>query len=359
MDVSWDGLAADARFSGFDAGVFTYFLTQYLWQEDDTPEVAIAQVSRSLKQENLAQRPLLDSQADRDFQQAPLYFVQPKTVNAPPAEAVILQVNGDRGKAWLGGIAPGNLQAFGKGALLSALDNGTDAGEVELLSRNGLTADIKLSDSAKVGSLLIEKARVIPSDFTLNLGLDPSLGSETAQVKQLFSNISRLKPINFQGGNTPYPGEIHYIFTRFTEQYRQSFAQQGIESLPPVDSFGLVSQSFDEIIPDSFGEANEGLTEAINQRLPPKIKALIAARLIKLSLNAQSAQLNVEAILQREDQSSQLIGQVFTVRGHSSPNATQPSQNPVLPQQIPFQFKVINREKNRALSQHFGDRFDW
>ena len=345
LDVSWNGLAADAHFSGFDAGVFTYFLTQYLWQQDVNPEVAIAQVSRSLKQENFAQLPLLDVQAERDFQQQPLYFIKPNNVNSPPAEAAILEVNGDRGKAWLGGIAPENLQTFGKGALLNTVDSGTDAGEVELLSRNGLTAEIKLSDSATVGSLLIEKARVIPRDFTLNLGLDPSLGQEAAQAKQLLSNIPRLKPINFQGGNVPYPGEIHHIFTRFTEQYRQSFAQQGIEPLPSVDSFGLVSQSFDEIIPDSFGEANESLIEAINLRLTPKIKALIAARLIKLSLNAQSARLTVEVILQQEDQSSQLIGQAFTVRGRSHPNATQPSQNPVLPQQTPFQFKVINREK--------------
>ena len=120
-----------------------------------------------------------------DFQQQPLYFIKPNNVNSPPAEAAILEVNGDRGKAWLGGIAPENLQTFGKGALLNTVDSGTDAGEVELLSRNGLTAEIKLSDSATVGSLLIEKARVIPRDFTLNLGLDPSLGQEAAQAKQL------------------------------------------------------------------------------------------------------------------------------------------------------------------------------
>ena len=345
LDVSWDGLAADAHFSGFDAGVFTYFLTQYLWQEAVTPEAAIAQVSRSLQQENFAQLPLLEVQAERDFQQKPLYFVQPKNVSVPPAEAVILEVKGDRGKAWLGGIAPGNLPAFGKGALLSVLDSGGKAGEIQLLSRHGLTAEIKLSGSAKAGSLLQEKARVIPGDFTLNLGLDPSLDQKTAQAQQLFSHIPRLKSIHFQGGNVPYPGEIHYIFTRFTEQYRQSFAQQGIQSLPPVDSLGLVSQSFDEIIPDSFGAANESLTEAINLRLPSKIKALMAARLIKLSLNVQSTRLKVEAILQREDQSNQLIGKAFTVRGGSHSNTTQLDRSPVLPLQTPFQFKVINREK--------------
>ena len=344
LDVSWNGLAADARFSGFDAGVFTYFLTQYLWQQEVSFETAIAQVTRSLKQENFAQKPKLETQAERDFQQEPLYFVQPKNVNAPPAEAAILQVNGDRGKAWLGGITPGNLQAFGRGALLSTFDRGTDT-EVELLARNGLTADIKLSGSAKAGNLLQEKARVIPSDFTLNIGLDPSLGSETAQAQQLLSNIPHLTSINFQGGNVPYPGEIHYIFTRFTEQYRQSFAQQGIKSLPTVDSFGLISQSFDEIIPDSFGKANESLSEAINQRLNPKIKALIAARLIKLSLNAQSTRLNVEAILQREDHSAQLIGQAFTVRGRRTSHLTQPEQSGVLSRNQPFQFKVINQEK--------------
>ena len=40
--------AADVRWNGFDAGAFTYPLTQYLLQETGTPEGAIAYATRKI-----------------------------------------------------------------------------------------------------------------------------------------------------------------------------------------------------------------------------------------------------------------------------------------------------------------------
>ena len=98
----------------------------------------------------------------------------------PPAEAVILGVEGDRAQVWLGGIHPQNITAFGKGAVLNIIDSqGKPQGEVELESRNGLEAKGKLQGSAKPGSLLQEKMRVIAHDISLTIGLDPSLGKDT------------------------------------------------------------------------------------------------------------------------------------------------------------------------------------
>lgn len=51
--------AADVTFNQFDAGAFTYFLTQYLWQATGTVEGTIATVSRGLQTSGIpAQLPL-------------------------------------------------------------------------------------------------------------------------------------------------------------------------------------------------------------------------------------------------------------------------------------------------------------
>ncbi len=248
-----------------------------------------------------------------------------------------------KGELQLGGIAPGSLTAFDRGSIFTPVGTSGGGAEVRLLSRRGLLAEVQLSRSLTPGTLLQETARVIPRDFKLRLGLDPSLGNEANSARQALSSLPRVEPVAFQGGNAPYSREIQYIFSRLTPQYRQSFQQQEVKNLPPTDSLGLLSQSLDEILPDSFGDAGETVAAAIT-RLAPKLTALVAARLLKLTLNTRSSRLSVEASLQLENQASQLIAQAFTVRGSHSPSQPTARLARQLPINVPFQFRVVNRE---------------
>ena len=133
-DASWQGSSADAEFSGFSAGIFTYFLTQYLWQEATSPTAAIIQVTRSLKQEQFTQEPLVDSQANKNFESLPPYFTSPSSLNSPPAEAVTTNINGSRGSIWLGGTIPSSLAAFNQGASFVAIDDPTKK-EIKVLQK--------------------------------------------------------------------------------------------------------------------------------------------------------------------------------------------------------------------------------
>lgn len=341
LDVAFDGLAADGTFSGFDAGVFTYFMTQYLWQQTASAEGMIAQVNRSLQAAHFAQEPLVDAKVGSGFERQPAYFVSDvDAAQVPPAEAVIRVVSGNRATIWLGGIDHSSMVAFDQDATLTPV--GTDSPmQVRILSRSGLYAEVELPASLQPGTLLQESSRVIPGDLKLRIGLDLSLDNETPRAQALLQRLRRMEPVPAEAGNTPYAGEVQYILSRMTEAYRAAFLGSGVSAVPGTNSIGLFSQSLDEIIPGSFAHPEEPIEEAI-ARLQPKLTALVAARLVKLTLNANSSRLNVEAIMRVEGQAEDLIGEAFTVRGGATARAGEHSLHQ-LSSGDRFQFQITNR----------------
>ena len=248
-----DQLAADAPFNDFFAGAFSYLMTQYLWQQTgDTRFVTtIPSIARStMRMSFTSQEPLFETAPGQQHDRQPMYFVEQPT---PPAEAVILNVQGNTAKLWLGGLDPQSLAAFGPGAVLSVVDEtGEEKGLVELVSRDGLQGQGKLRDTSPAqGALLQERVRGIPSDLSLRIGLDPSLGSDTAAANQGLRSQKRIQPVSLNDNSLQ--AEVQYIFGRMTAETRQRFQQDGIRELPEKDSLGLFSPAL-EIVPDSFGQ---------------------------------------------------------------------------------------------------------
>ncbi|HBB35741.1 MAG TPA: caspase [Cyanobacteria bacterium UBA8803] len=317
-----DQLAADTPFDGFHAGAFTYSLTQYLWQATGNEAVrsVVANVARSTTRiSSTRQVPEFEFKPDSGNEQKPIYFLK-KTV--PPAEAVVLKIDGQSVEFWLGGIEPQSFAAFNKDAVFLLLDEqGQNLGLVRLESRdrtNGLIGrgrlvEAKQPNLLKPGLLLQERARAIPGDLTLRIGLDESLGEAGSRASiQVMPRIPRLEPKAL--GET----EVHYILGRMTEARYRELQQRQVNEIPPVGSLGLYAPGLD-LIPGSFGATDEKVTDAIN-RLKAKFRSLLAARLVKLTLNADSSQMKVFAKMRIVDSTGKpldLVAQEFTVRGES------------------------------------------
>ncbi len=339
-------LAADAPFSDFDAGVFTYVLTQYLWQQTsgETISNTIPNIARSTTRlSSQRQEPDYEVEPNTNNDKQALYFINPAL---PPADAVIEQVTGQQVQIWLGGIDPQNMTAFEKGASFTAVgSDNTEIGEIQLESRQGLIGTGKIVQGAsaiKPGTSLQERVRSLPSDFSLIIGLDPTLGQESAAAKQALDKLSRVKAIPLQ------QGQVNYILGRMTQSLYQEEVKKQTKNIPTVGTLGLFSSGGD-VIPGSFGPTGEAIASAIT-RLQPKLKSLLAAQMVKLTLNTDSSRLNVVVSLRPEGQNAQLVAQVFPTRGINKASG-QPTKSSApltdasrLPLGTPVQFQVANQE---------------
>ncbi len=337
-------LAADAPFEGFHAGAFTYLMTQYLWQETGNKKISsmLANVSRTTTNYSFTgQIPEFEAQKNTNNENKPTYLLKKLT---PPAEAVVKE---DGVKFWLGGANPESLETFDKDAVFAWVDNtGAEKGKVQSISRNGLLGNGKVIEgkTPPPGALLQERARSIPANFTLKIGLDDSLGNTTTKARGGLQQISRMEPVPLQ------QGEVHYILGKVTETLVKEARQNNLSEVPEVGSFGLYTPGL-ELIPGSFGKAGETVEQAL-QRLRAKLKSLLAARLVKLTLNAESSRLKVSAKMKTLNQ--EFVGTAFTVRGIGKTTGDEVATTtpikieagvPLLPLGTQVQLEVINQEE--------------
>jgi hypothetical protein len=285
------------------------------------------------------QEPRIEYKPGSDYPRSPVYFLNEPT---PPAEAVITKVEGNQAELWLGGLDPNSLSAFDRGAILSVVDlQGREKGRVQLEARTGLVGQAKLLDAVQPGAFLQERSRSIPSNLTLKIGLDPSLGNDANQAKQALTSIPRIEALPLQ------QQEVQYIFGRMTNAYQQQVQTPVGSKLPEVGSLGLFSPAL-ELIPDSFGATGETVTNAIT-RLRPKFQSLLAARIVKTALNTNSSRLNVVASMQPEGTEAR-IATAFPIRGVgqatpiTQPTSLIPPNSEKLPLGTPVQIQVTNNE---------------
>lgn len=332
--------AADYRFEDdFYAGAFTFLLTQYLWQEAGDVNNTVATVRQRIRSLS-RQVPVYEVQADRP---TPIYFLNPPLA---PAEAVVLDVNSNNEAiVWLGGVGEESLVAFGEGAVLTPVGDRGQSSQIQLKSRQGLLGRARIQGTVQPGALLQESSRAIPADWKLGIGIDPSLNSDLGAIKSALDQIERIEAVPSQVASQPYSQKVQYILSRATAAYRTNLRDMGAKEIPLEGSLGLFSPAF-EIIPKSFGSPGESAQQAM-ERLRPKLKGLLATRILKMTLNAESSRLAVGAAMSYG--ANQVVGESFTPRGCNVPKKCQVggSRNLTgqkLPLNRPFRFTVTNGE---------------
>ncbi|MBW4682687.1 MAG: caspase family protein [Microcoleus vaginatus WJT46-NPBG5] len=137
-------LAQEAIVNGFKCGLFTYLLTNYLWQEDSNIEQAFQKIIPEMPQ-RFKQTPYYDVKPASNYQLQPPFFIQSPN---SPAEAVVIQVKGNNAQLWLGGVELGKVEP---GTVFTAVKG---AGQVKVLSRDGIVAQAKIEKAVRQGTLL-------------------------------------------------------------------------------------------------------------------------------------------------------------------------------------------------------------
>lgn len=284
-------ISVEKAFGEFQAGAFTYQLTRYLWQQPSSQPLGTVFVNLVRSTRDVAgkmgflQDPIYAVQPNRPFDQSPIFFLSP---TRPTAEAVVREVKGNQVKFWLGGVSSQNLVATSLYDLID--DQGQVIGEVEQSEqRDGLLATGTVhKGTASSGTLMRERIRGIPANLSLRVGLDPSLGSSTQGAEQ---NLQAAQRIELVAVNQK--SEVDYLIAKMSSELLQEAKQRGLQDIGEKGSIGVFSPSLVPL-PKSFGSKDETVEQAA-KRLQPRLKSLLAVKILGAIVNINSATLKVSA----------------------------------------------------------------
>lgn len=271
--------ARELQFSGFSAGLFTYALTQYLWETTParTIQVSLSHVGSSMSKLGSKQQPGLLTSKKNQQEVETLPVTSLFLDNSVSSEGTAIAIEEEKtATLWLGGLPPQVLEHYGVNSQLSLL-----TGErLVLRSRTGLTAKARISkvegaNPPQIGQCQ-EAVRVLPRNINLIVALDTGLERiERVDATSVFAGIARV--------STVVAGEqaADYVFGK----------------LPQTTSrYGLFTLG-GELISNTAGEVGEAVKVAV-QRLVPKLPTLQAAKLWRLTENEGSSHLQVKGTLE-------------------------------------------------------------
>ncbi|MEA5573811.1 caspase family protein [Calothrix sp. UHCC 0171] len=303
--------AQEIQMTGFSAGIFTYALTQYLWENTPTTtiNIGLARIENAIRQLGSNQTPNLFNAKKTSLR---LNFSDTLLANSDIGVEGAVTAIEDTGKTvqlWLGGISPLILEYYGVNSrfriipsdnshlqfsnLRSPINNSQDiiaqnrvSPEIVLRSRSGLIAKATILDTSftpQVGQLIQEVVRVIPRNINLNIAIDNSLERiERVDATSGFATVNRVSSVVV--GEQP----ADYIFGKLPETKTKDLLSQS--------RYGLFSLT-GEFIPNTSGEVGEAAKLAA-QRLNPKLQTLLAAKLWRITNNEASSQLSVKVALE-------------------------------------------------------------
>ncbi|MCC5635606.1 caspase family protein [Nostoc sp. CHAB 5844] len=268
-------VAKEGLFSGFSAGLFTYALTQYLWETTPatTLQFSLSHVDSAMYKWGSKQQPNLVN--DKKLLTSENLLLDQNM----GAEGAITATEEDTKtvQLWLGGLPPQVLENYGVNSRFTSV-NGE---QLILRSRTGLTAKaqisgVELATPLQVGQLVQEAVRVLPRNISLNVALDSGL--ERIERVDATSAFAAMAPmVSVVTGEQP----PDYVFGKLaqTPSRYALFAAGG------------------QLIANSAGEVGEAVKVAVT-RLAAKLPHLLAAKLWRLTENEGSCRLPIKVSLE-------------------------------------------------------------
>ncbi|WAL61864.1 caspase family protein [Thermocoleostomius sinensis] len=320
-------IATEGQWNGFNAGLFTYALTQQLWWSTPatTLRTSLSLAASSVKQlSGIEQQPGLVGQK-LQLTKLPAYNLTPETTDA---DGVIQAVDDDgRVHVWLAGLPTLVLEHYGAASVLAivspAAELATDSTEneassnkaqlplLQTRSRDGLMVKARpccgeSSQFIRSGQLVQELVRVLPRNIGLTVALDASLERiERVDATSAFSSIPRVSSV--------IAGEpADFLFGKTAMAQPTLTASLAPSPAPANRNYGLFSLGRDAI-PNTLTQDDEAIKTAVN-RITPQLRTLLALKLLRLTANRGSSRLNLQATLEMIAPQERIIMQQETVR---------------------------------------------
>jgi hypothetical protein len=343
-------LAAEAQWNGFSAGLFTYALTQHLWQASPATTIQIS-LSRAAGMVNqmvgTEQQPRVIQQKSQQNSLLAYYLPPDPSIGADGVVTAI-EESGRTAQLWLAGLPATVLEYYGSNSLVSLYPNGSlpsVAGEggqesspvstpapasTQIRSKEGLTArarivGISVTDNSplKVGQLVHEAVRLLPRNIGLTIALDVSLERiERVDATSAFAAIPPVssvviageQPADYVFGKVPLSPAAAPVAANVPADVAAT-RPEGMDALGRTAGYGLFYLGR-EPIRNTTGEAGEAVRSAVN-RLTPKLETLLAAKLLRLTVNEGSSRLGIRASLEMVSPQGTVVMQRETSRASS------------------------------------------
>ncbi|PSP34896.1 MAG: peptidase C14 [Cyanobacteria bacterium QS_8_48_54] len=333
-----DQPATEVQWRGFSAGLFTYALTQSLWETTpaSTVQISLMQTSQAIEHfMGTQQQPQLQGESNG---KQPLftYHLMPhnpgadgvvtaveensKTVELKLTglPATVLEYYGDNSRFTLFSEESGSVGEQRSAGVEEKDDAGTrgrgDAGSIRvkgtklrIASRKGLTAKAQLAEQTASedfqlhpGQLVQESIRVLPRNPGLVVALDASLGKiERVDATSAFSNSAAVSSVVSAGKQSAdcLFGKVKEVQAASVAANLQPDTSSSQKSkLPSPEGYGLFSVGSVPI--PSTAVANDEAVKSAVERLVPELTTMLAAKLWRLTENEGSSCLGMRATLE-------------------------------------------------------------
>jgi len=315
-------LVLERDWPGFSAGVFTYALTQLLWEANPplSTQVLVRRATAQLQQwTGPNQKPVVSGGDGRVLPRALAYFINPGVGGAGGITA--LASHDSTATLWLGGVPTSVVGQLQPGSLFRpVIGDGSVSAEpgplLRLSQRQGLSAVAKVSNAMNrlaVGQLVREEARVLGQDLSLVVALD----SQLERVERVDAT-SALAAIPFVTSVTTEEDLADCLFGRLPQEATPlPIASPGAPAVSAgvVMGASAIGQGYGlfapnrTLLPGSLQVKDEAVKTAVG-RLVPYLASLLALKLVRLTENRVASQVGMAAeFLLNQPESKALLEQ--------------------------------------------------
>jgi hypothetical protein len=296
-------LATEIKINGITAGLFTYYLTQYLWETTPASKTLVTykRVNSCLSKitNNIESFQIKSNNQTSLF----TYYLLPEKKEG--AEGIITELGENNTvKLKLLGLPHNLIQNYGLNSWFTVPSTEI---KLQIQSQLGLNFKAKVEGETTnlIGQLIHEWIRIVPKNINLIVALDSELTRiEKVDATSAFSVIEAVSLVVNQGEQ---PADC--IFSKTQDQNYQLLA---INGLPLVNTPGI---------------ANEAVKLAV-KRVENILNNLLASKLWDLTINDGSSTLGVKASLETVEPNQETILQLETKRHPSnSPHSPINSQS--------------------------------